>query len=139
MAHTAFNKLKKLVPDLFDPPPRYSPYPSQWATLGKHGLTVTRPTSSEAGERRTFNETYGTVWDKRALQTGKPSRKNHEDQAVQKARAAAAWLKKENNHKAVMMELGVPEEEISGYSAWGSERHRWKDDGVPMPEEREYD
>ncbi|KAK3903552.1 hypothetical protein C8A05DRAFT_32692 [Staphylotrichum tortipilum] len=39
----------------------------------------------ENDERKTFNETYGTVWDKRALQTGKDSRKAHDDGAWHKA------------------------------------------------------
>ncbi|KAH6651333.1 hypothetical protein F5144DRAFT_544263 [Chaetomium tenue] len=70
--------------------------------------------------RESFNETYGTVWEKRTRQTGRDSVKNHQEAADGARSNGDEMLRKAEAHRRAMIELGVRDDDLTSYSSWGS-------------------
>jgi hypothetical protein len=75
---------------------------------------------SETIGRETFNKDYPTVWEKRALQTGKDSLENHRGTARERRKEANGWMETRDLHGDALFDLGVSEEGITPVSSWGS-------------------
>lgn len=74
----------------------------------------------ETRGRESFNRDYRTVWEKRSLQTGVDSVKNHANAADKARKNAGKWLTRRETHAEAMEIMGVPRANITPMSTWGS-------------------